>query len=72
MKYQKKQFCIIIDGKIQANTIRESKWLCIKDFIKKDPFYSSWKLAYHLGVKCVKINISIEPGYTNVLQKLET
>lgn len=45
---------------MQENTIKLSKQLCIDDFIKQNPFYPSWKDAYSLGVRCVKININIE------------
>ena len=60
MKYQKQQYCIVIDGKMQENTIKWSKQLCINDFIERDPFYSDWKYAYSVGFRCVKIKIAIE------------
>lgn len=60
MKYQKQQYCIVIDGKMVENTIRWSKSLCIKDYLERDLFYNEWKYAYNSGVRCVKIKINIE------------
>jgi hypothetical protein len=60
MKYSKQQYCIVIEGRMQENTIKYSKKLCIDDFIKNNMFFKNWKDAYRLGVRCVKVNITIE------------
>lgn len=59
MKYQKIQYCIAENNKVIENTIRWGKTSCIDDFIKTSLFFTTWKDAYNLGVRCIKININI-------------
>lgn len=65
MKYDKIQYCIVDNGKVENNSIRWSRNECIKKFISNNPFYTDWKYAYSLGVRCVKIEITIEPAVCN-------
>jgi hypothetical protein len=60
MKYQNYQYCIVNDNRVEENSIRWSQSLCIKHFIKKNPFYADWKHAYESGLRCVKVRITIE------------
>ena len=53
------QYVILINDKVQENTIRCSKQLCINDFIEKNPNYPNWEYAYSLGLRCIKVNINI-------------
>ena len=60
MKYQKTQYVITSNNKIEENSIRWGKTRCIDDWVNSQPFYPTWKEAYGSGYRCVKIKIQID------------